>query len=62
MHFIGQLQVAVDLVPSDLLKLPLGGLVDVVWKRKSLTLSTVMLAHIPNLTASFAVSILPPET
>jgi len=39
MHFIGQLLVAVHLVPSDLLKFPLGRLVDVVWERKSLTLS-----------------------
>ena len=61
MHFSGQLQDAVDLVPPDLLKFPLGRLVDVAWKRKSLTLLAVMQADTVNLTASFAVSMLPPE-
>jgi hypothetical protein len=41
---------------EDLLKFSLGKLVDVAWKRKSLTLEAVMQADNANTIASFAVS------
>jgi len=60
MHSIGQLQDAVDLVPSDFQKFTLSWLLDGALKRQSLSLLAVMQAATVNLTGSFAVSMLPP--